>query len=45
MNSWECHKCGYVWALSVTGCENCNKPKAEGEPSNSANSGVPWWKY
>jgi hypothetical protein len=26
---WECPKCGYVWALWVDGCRNCNKKKVE----------------
>ncbi len=25
--AWICPKCGYVWALYVRGCENCNQPK------------------
>ena len=24
---WICPKCGYVWAIWVDGCENCNQPK------------------
>ena len=23
---WECPKCGYVWAIWVDGCANCNQP-------------------
>lgn len=24
---WICPKCGYVWAVWVEGCSNCNQPK------------------
>ncbi len=24
---WICPKCGYVWAIWVDGCSNCNQPK------------------
>ena len=23
---WMCPKCGYVWAIWVDGCSNCNQP-------------------
>ncbi len=26
---WECPKCGYVWAVWVEGCSNCNQPEYE----------------
>ncbi len=26
---WECPKCGYVWAVWIEGCSNCNQPQYE----------------
>ena len=26
---WICPKCGYVWAIWVDGCANCNVPQYE----------------
>ena len=26
---WICPKCGYVWAIWVEGCSNCNQPTYE----------------
>ena len=23
---WECPVCGYVWAIWIDGCKNCNRP-------------------
>ena len=26
LEGWVCPRCGYVWAIYVEGCKNCNMP-------------------
>ncbi len=34
---WLCPKCGYVWAIWVDGCSNCNVPKYEIKSTGGTN--------
>ncbi len=34
---WICPKCGYVWAIWVEGCSNCNVPKYEIKSTGGTN--------
>jgi predicted RNA-binding Zn-ribbon protein involved in translation (DUF1610 family) len=37
---WVCPKCGYVWAIWVEGCRNCNRV----DYTSSNTDDVPWNK-
>ena len=34
---WMCPKCGYVWAIWVVGCSNCNVPQHEIKTTDGTN--------
>ena len=34
---WECPKCGYVWAIWVDRCSNCNVPQYEIKSTDGTN--------